>query len=968
MIFITIMAILAMFVYLPLNDIDTSIHQGTIEELNQEPKDEEWIVKWTGDYNAEFLEQVYLLDWLPDQNVMKIKLKENTDAQEWLNEWQGNPSIEYIQPNYKYKISAKPNDAHYPKQSYLEQINANIGWDEITDTDVTIAILDTGVDLNHPDLKPNLVQGINLLDKQKPPQDDNGHGTNLAGIVGAVGNNFIGVSGVTWKSKIMPVKVLDENGVGEPFYIGQGIRYSVDNGAKVILLSLGVSVYSPFMKEAIDYAESKDVLVVAASGNNGSMLNYPSEFPNVLSVGGVDSNDKYVSYSNYGHQLDVVAPSEGIYTTKLGGDYTYNSGTSMAAPQVAGLAALLFQKYPDMSPKEVTDLIKFTADDVEQPGWDIKTGYGRINVGRALTAPRDILDDGYEPNQTAQQASQFPIGDKFNAKLTKNDVDWYKIDAPYDGTLNVTIELDQMLDHGVKVELFDSKEIYPKIPDIDDLITFNHMATKQPVNTVTNAGTNTEAVIITEDSNNQSSANESNETLNNKSFIVKKEQTISFDVKKGTTYIKITHLPEQLETGINNINYTLTNSFTLYSDEYEPNDEPWNAYYINHLNKPIKGTFNKDNDHDWYKVRINDSGILSATVNVDSNRLDPVILIKPSNGRSQTFDYQSEGKEEFGYLHVTPGDYYIRVSDYNMYGSFGEYTLKLRFKSTSGDIYEPNDLSTQAIDLELTDKLYSGKINDSNDYDWFSFTLDEQAVIAIDFGAENETDVTLYNSGLEVIWSEYKLNWVKGEIFEPGKYYLRLNSPTAETNYSLSLEKMKLYGNFTDINEHWARDSIVALNSKGIISGYDDFTFRPNEQITRADIALVLDKALKLPRNTQIRFADVSGNSEYTQAIARVYNSGIMDSYGDNFRPEQGVSREELIIILTRAFEIQVQTDLPQAYQDVHSDNNAYNEINTFNMYGWRLEPYADLFWPSKIVTRAEFAGILERLINYSKQ
>jgi len=956
MILITITAILAMLIYVPMEATDTSNEQAIIEDINNnnilendQAKEDEWIVKWTEDYQTEFLDQVYLLDWVPEQKVMKVKLKEETDLQKWLDEWQDNPKIEYIQPNYKYKISQRPNDAYYSKQNYLQQIDAESGWDQIKNTDITIAILDTGVDLAHPDIKPNLVPGINLLDKDKLPQDDNGHGTNLAGIVGAVGDNIMGISGVTWKSKIMPVKVLDENGVGEPFYIGQGIRYAVDNGAKIILLSLGVSVYSPFMKEAIDYAESKDVLIVAATGNNGSRLNYPSEFSNVLSVGGVDSNDKYVTYSNYGYQLDVVAPSEGIYTTKLGGEYTINSGTSMAAPQVAGLAALLFQKYPDMSPKEVTNLIKFTADDVETPGWDIRTGYGRINVAKALTTSRSVLEDGYEPNQTAQTATQFPTEDILNAKLTKNDVDWYKIDAPYDGKLNITLKLDRMLEHGVHIELIDGKEINPKASVIDELSTFNNIAIRDAASTTVNDGAATTEVVRTN------------------TYDVKKDQTISIDVKKGTTYIKISYLPEQLKTGINNINYSLTNSFTLYGDAYEPNDEPWDAYYINNLNKEIKGTFNKDNDHDWYKVRTNDSGILSVTINVESNRLDPVISIQPSDDRSQTFDYQSEGKEEFGYMHITPGDYYIRVSDYNMYGSFGEYSMSLRFKSTDGDVNEPNDLSTQAIELELTDRIFSSKIIDAKDYDWFSFTLDEEAVIAIDFAAENMTDVTMYNNDLEVIWSENSLNWVKGEIFQPGNYFIRLGSPIVDTDYSLSVKKMKLYGNFIDINEHWAKASIIALNNEGIITGYEDYTFRPNEQVTRENVALALSKALTLPDNTQASFVDVNGDNEHTQAIAKVYNAGIMDSYEDYFRPEQAVSREELVIILSKAFEIPVQYDLPAAYQDVSNDNIAYNEINTFKMHGWEIGLKEELFWPSKIVTRAEFAGILDRLIEYSK-
>ena len=141
---------------------------------------------------------------------------------------------------------------------------------ERENSDIIIAILDTGVDLEHPDLKDNLVPGINLIDRSKPPQDDNGHGTQVAGVLGAKGNNNQGVAGILWSSKIMPVKVLDKEGEGTPFRVAQGIYQSIEKGASIVLLSLGDPVFSQTLLDAVEKAEQEGVLVIAATGNEGA--------------------------------------------------------------------------------------------------------------------------------------------------------------------------------------------------------------------------------------------------------------------------------------------------------------------------------------------------------------------------------------------------------------------------------------------------------------------------------------------------------------------------------------------------------------------------------------------------------------------------------------------------------------------------------------------------------------------------
>lgn len=645
-------------------------------------------------------------------------------------------------------IGNVPNDKNIDQQLYLQQIKAPLGWEEINTSEVTIAILDTGVDLYHPDLKANLVEGINLIDKKMPPQDDNGHGTNVAGIVGAIGNNDEGIAGLVWNAKIMPIKVLDEQGEGDSFLVGQGIRYAVDHGAKIVLLSLGEPIYTPFMKEAVDYAESKDVLVVAASGNEGNRLNYPSAFANVLSVGAVDLEDDYETYSNYGQQLDVVAPGEGIYTTKLGGGYTSNVGTSMAAPQVAGLAALIYQKYPILTPAEVRDLIKFTADDVGRPGWDILTGYGRINVAKALTSPLSTIKDGYEPNQTKDKATPIPLQDTINAQIAGvNDHDWYQLLLPYRGKVQLKIQLKQE----------------PNVPLQLDLEPAN-LENQQPL-----------------------------------VYPINKNLTIDIDLPKGTTYLKISlsttvkemtpdreTINEQLRNEA--ISYSVSTKYTIYKDNYENNDKPWQSYQIQHLSEPIKGTLEKDQDLDWYKLYIPSNGELKAKVSVDTLRLDPVIRIQPEGKKAIEIDSHGSGKAEEGTIFARPGTYYIQISDYNGYGVNGEYTLQLQFKDMDGDIHEPNNLSSNATRTTPSNRKMEGILSNDQDVDWFIFEIKQMSnQLDFDFLAEQEADVTLYDDNYEIIWNQKQTSWKEQLELKKGTYRLRIKGEFSHNPYQFYL-------------------------------------------------------------------------------------------------------------------------------------------------------------------------------------
>ncbi|MFC9776745.1 S8 family peptidase [Paenibacillus chitinolyticus] len=282
-----------------------------------------------------------------------------------------------------------PNDVLFNKYQWnLPITNTLRGWNFNKGTqDVKVAIVDTGADVNHEDLKGQLIEGYNVLDPTAQPMDDVGHGTHVAGIIGAQVNNGLGVAGMTWYNKIMPVKALDSSGVGSTYAVAQGIIWATDHGAKVINLSLGNYASSDFLHDAIKYAYDRDVVLIAASGNdNTERPGYPAAYPEVFAVAATDSSNGRASFSNYGDYIDVAAPGVSIASTYPQNQYAALSGTSMACPHVTALAALLRSANPSLKNTEVMELMRQTATDIGDKGRDTSFGFGLINVDKAVEA------------------------------------------------------------------------------------------------------------------------------------------------------------------------------------------------------------------------------------------------------------------------------------------------------------------------------------------------------------------------------------------------------------------------------------------------------------------------------------------------------------------------------------------------------------------------------------------------------
>jgi len=368
-----------------------------------------------------------------------------SDAKTFTEQYKKNPNVEYIEPNYIYRASIVPNDPQYGELWGMNNtgqtggtndadLDAPEAWDTQTGSDSTlIAVIDTGVDYNHPDLAANIwtnpneipgdnidndnngyvddVRGWDFANNDKDPMDDNLHGTHVAGTIGAIGNNGVGVAGVNWRVKIMPLKFLTGDGSGTLANAISAIIYGANKKARVMNNSWGGGGFSQALQDAINYANNAGSLFVAAAGNDGTdndaSANYPSnyELPNVVAVAAIDHKGDLAVFgtgggggicgcggnviglpgSNFGATtVDLAAPGKDILSTALKNGYMKLSGTSMATPHVAGVAGLLFAQFPTWTHLQVKARLLATVETSSGLQGKMVTG-GRVNAQRALS-------------------------------------------------------------------------------------------------------------------------------------------------------------------------------------------------------------------------------------------------------------------------------------------------------------------------------------------------------------------------------------------------------------------------------------------------------------------------------------------------------------------------------------------------------------------------------------------------------
>ncbi|OBY79966.1 peptidase S8 [Paenibacillus sp. KS1] len=892
------------------------------ENHEEEATSTSWIIKWKqGAQDDVLLRRSIVESEQESVGIMVVRPKEEEKLEDWLRDAKRSDDIEYIQPNHTVRTLQsviKPNDTLYGQQHYLQQIGIEAAWTKTrSNLSTTIALVDTGVDFNHPDLKPNIVKGVNLLDTGIP-QDDNGHGTSVAGVIAAVGNNNKGTTGILWSAKIMPIKALDARGYGDEDKLGAGILYAVDHGAKIVVMSVGLYRYSKYMEEIVNYAEQKGVLLIAATGNDGKRygekiaVKYPAAYPTVLAIGGNTRQQRVEPRSNTGPEVDLVAPWH-VFTTALGGGYAAEEGTSMAAPQVAGVAALLWSQYPELKPYQIRQHLRKTAKDIEAQGWDQLSGYGMLRADQALLNP--VEKDPFGTNTTRDKARMFPIDTSLAAELNgKKKNNWFVVDAPYDGTLELNVQRIQGTSKiGITHFLADSR---------------SGTAYSHPIS-----------------------------------------KPLTVPVKKGKNVFRF-----YAEEAGAAISYKLSSRFLIYEDPFEPNDKQFQAYALPARTQDIVGTFSHASDLDWYTIQLPTKATLRLKLDTDTVRIDPAIEIRGSQMETRWVDEQKEGQAESVVLPDLPaGKYYILVQNAvtaRPEAVAGEYKLHIEYLTQFTDPNEPNDKVYEAITMSEGTE-YKGVFHEDNDVDWFQWKVKEQAYGHFRIGnvpSNRVVTMSVLSREQKVLASaRNRLGESAVELgteLEPGTYYVRLTtSDKFDTQfYSLSVQADPLVAGFRDIGEHWAKDSIVRAVKSGWINGYPEAEFGPDRPITRAEAASILANAFKLNAKGKqtTSFKDVTSKHWAYSAVSRVANAGIVGGVGgQRFAPNQKVKRSEMAVMIGNALHLKAGAISTGPFADVPAVHWAAPMLAEMKRQGYVHGYEGNTFEPDRDATRAEFAAIL---------
>lgn len=369
-----------------------------------------------------------------DNALIKVKVEKDQENN-FLRRLEQEEWVQYVERNYYIQIKQTPSDPLNKYQYYLSSDYFSNLYNIPVSTNVIVAVLDTGVDYTHPDLRNQIaineleiedgrdtdnngviddIYGANfynsLGESNGNPMDDNSHGTHIAGTIAAENNNQIGVSGLNSGAKILPVKFLNSSGSGTTYQAVLGFYYAVSRGARIINCSWGFRSPVQSLQTAIDYAVDNGVIVLAATGNDGANIDeYPASYSNVLAIGSLDSDDSLSYYSNTGDQVDFATYGRNIYSTIPDNNYAYKSGTSQSTAIMTGIISRLVSAIPNISNATLMNVLITSTDDLGSPGKDSLYGYGNIDTSRLI----EVIN-----NSNLFDGSEIPI-DEETAKTTE---------------------------------------------------------------------------------------------------------------------------------------------------------------------------------------------------------------------------------------------------------------------------------------------------------------------------------------------------------------------------------------------------------------------------------------------------------------------------------------------------------------------------------------------------------------------
>lgn len=637
------------------------------------------------------------------------RLEPEITIDEALRAFSRHPDVEYAEPDYLRPLpqprtslgspGLSSDDPRSSGQYALDRIQAADAWAiHAGDPAVIVAVIDSGIELDHPDLANCLwrnsnesingvdddnngyvddVVGWDFADEDNSPAPSSDHGTHVAGVIGAVRDNTVGIAGIG-NLTVMAVKVFGDEGAYNSDII-RAIDYAVANGAGVINMSLGSPVFSQALGDACDSAAAHDVVVVAASGNEGAATpSYPANYASVIAVGATDVWDVPADFSNHGWGLEVVAPGVDILSTITGSDYGFKSGTSMASPHAAAVAALIRSAHRDLDAAAVRGRLAGTADDLGQGDWDETFGYGRINAYRALTEsttrppPPAPPDDEFEPNDGLEQARAIQPG---VYELEGWNPDWFQFDLHTAGEASISID-------GPRGDL--------------DLFLLG----------------------------------ESGETLA-QSISIGSHEVVATDLDPGGYFIVVVPYNGQVS------NYTLeldAAGAPSLDDSFEENDEFDDARAIALGWHELICL-----DEDWFEIELTTPGALSVRIDGPEGDLD--LFLFHDSGALLRQSVGSDSHESI-VLELGRGNYVVAVNPFE--GQGGDYVMEIRTSPRSDDTLEENDDWETAVTIEPGVRQLM-----CWDTDWFRLELGNpgELTVSVD-GPAGDIDLVLFDADM----------------------------------------------------------------------------------------------------------------------------------------------------------------------------------------------------------------------------
>lgn len=895
---------------------------------------------------------------------------------------------------------------------------------------VIVAVVDTGV-FNHPDLDGALLLGKDFVNNDNDPQDDNGHGTNVAGIIAANGINF---SGVAPGTKILPVKVLNKKGIGETSQVIAGINYAVTKGANIINLSLASSEDSQALHEAIQDAVRAGVLVVAAAGNEGNnyyygdpgdisnddtngqpfngryaaYTDYPAAYPEVISVGAVEQllngNIVIADFSNVG-KIDVVAPGVNIYSTykdAAPNNYKYMSGTSQATPIVAGFAALLKANNRDLDVERLASIITESAtpivtSNIAYPNvpyslnsFDIY-GYGLINGQSAIQQPRLEINAGrttfynnidltINVSTKDYKGNSIPVNDSVLGRLYQISED--NVDSPYNLVSNSSINLGNGFGQYNIPNPNPSSNFYHYFVYIDDYLDKHNYIYSKTIDLV-----NRPATPI---------ASQGNGTYTGPQVInlTSSGDSIYYSVDGGD-YI-------QYRGSIILTRNAVLKTYAISNHVYS--DFGTFSYVINSSSSTNSGGNTSGAGGGggcgacgFVPPSLNGAATPTATATpAPTSKPSENLITKVDDGKSSLevkpnkdflIDLLNKSKEAVIIDAKSTQSLYTVSVDLD-----GNVMQKAKEKGTP-IIIQSNDLQihfapdTLNLGSSTASVKFSATVADnqalpantqavSTIYD-FNLSVDSVSThtfnnpIEVHFSIDPAKVHTLNNLGVFYYNdSTQKWEYVGGTVSKD-------NTVTALLPHFSKYAVLENSKTFADIQSHWAKNEIEEMAAKQIINGMTEDSFKPEANITRAQFVSLLSRSLKLESPVDsIGFSDIPVNAWYKNDVYSAFNNQIVKGITEHtFAPEDKITREQLATLLVNAYLQKTGKQLSDIvttqevkYGDEGGISNwARANVRIATSLGLMSGSGNEKFNPKGLATRAEAAVVLERFLNKIK-